>query len=348
MRHRRSKSLLDGLVIVLLSVGASAARGQDEIRYYDRTLKKDAAAIGAIQEETPAGIVYKPVAGASTKEIAAGDITDVIYEMPGALNLVYRRARADERKNPADALKGFQELLSGLSGEKYARAARHIQFKIAMMLARQAEEDPGQIDSATLGLEKFIKEQRGGWQLLQCARMLSHLQLLKDDSAGARKTFEELAAIPGIPAEIKQEAELLAIEALIPAKQFALAEKKLEELLASMPADSPQALRVRIELAHCQGASGKVAEAAKQLESLIAQTEDKGLKAHAYNALGDCYERGGRNKEALWAYLWVDVIYHQDRQEQAKAMEQLARIFDEQGNKERARIYRDKLKRPEK
>src|SRR5262245_42220885 len=129
------------------------ARGQNEIRYYDRTAKKELGALGSIQEESPAGIIYKPVAGAASKEIPAGDIVDVMYEVPAALNQTYRRARADERKNPAEAIKDYQELQAQLRGDKYGRAARQIHFKIAIILAQQAEDDASQIPAAIEALE---------------------------------------------------------------------------------------------------------------------------------------------------------------------------------------------------
>ena len=59
---------------------------------------------------------------------------------------------------------------------------------------------------------------------------------------------------------------------------------------------------------------------------------------------GMAFAFNGRNQEALWPYLWVDVIYHQDKQEHIKAMEQLARLFEEQGDKTRAKQYRERLK----
>jgi hypothetical protein len=338
------------VILILLLVGAlhaggGQARAQDEVRYHDPAAKKEMVAPGTIQEESPAGIVFKPAVGAS-REIPAGEIVDVNYDVPAALTLEYRHARADERRNPAEALKDYQELLPKLAGEKYARAARHIQFKIAMNLARLAEEDPARTALAIEALERFKKEQAGSWQLLPCARALARLKLQNGDSAGARRTFEELAAVPGISNEVKQEADLMAVEALISGKQIAEAQKRLQALSSSVPTDSSQAIRVRIEQAHCLGASGKMDEAAKQLETLISQTEDKNLKARAYNVLGDCYQQNAREKDAMWAYLWVDVIYHQDRREHVRAMEQLAKIFDDQGNKERARIYHDKLKQP--
>ena len=80
------------------------------------------------------------------------------------------------------------------------------------------------------------------------------------------------------------------------------------------------------------------------LRCIIAKTTDKDLKALAYNALGDCYRLNSQPKEALWPYLWVDVIYHQDRQEHAKAMAALAKLFEELGDAPRAKEYKDKLK----
>ena len=109
--------------------------------------------------------------------------------------------------------------------------------------------------------------------------------------------------------------------------------------------DDPRAVRGKIYLAECLGASGKLQDAVTQIEAIIKQTADRNLLGAAYNALGDCYRLNKRGKDALWGYLWVDVIYHQDREEPLKAMQHLARLFDEQGDKFRARQYRDRLKR---
>src|SRR5262249_13794038 len=148
-----------------------------------------------------------------------------------------------------------------------------------------------------------------------------------------------------IPEPMRKECDLLVAEALIRGKKPGEAQKRLEGVLKTLPPDDPYATRVRIYLAQCLAASGKLPEATAQLEGIIAKTNDKELKAVAYNTLGDCYRLNGRNRDALWPYLWVDVIYHQDRQEHIKAMEQLAKLFDEQGDKTRAKQYRDRLKK---
>src|SRR5262249_20162139 len=159
------------------------------------------------------------------------------------------------------------------------------------------------------------------------------------------KTYEELAALPGVGKEVKQECDLQVARVLIRGKQFADAEQRLKQILNSVDADDPQAVRARVHLAECLGASKKLDEAVKQLEGLIAKTTDNDLKALAYNTLGDCYRYNNRPKEALWPYLWVDVIYHQDKREHARAVEQLARLFEELGDKNRAKQYQEKMKR---
>lgn len=338
--------------------GSSGLRAQDTIRYLDRKLAKEPTSVsGTIVEESPVRVVYKPP-GAASREIAATEIIDITYEVPASVRLTYRGALADERKiaDPStreeerkkafnDALKSYQEILPRLAGEKSKFAERHVQYKIARLLARRAQEEPSHLESALAALTKFKKEHADGWQISPCAELMAQLQLEKGDYESARKTYEELAATANIPKEVRQDCELRIIEMLIRGKKLAEAQGKLQAMLKSVPAGDPRAARVSVYQAKCLGASGKLAEAAGQLETIIAKTTDKDLKALAYNALGDCYLLNSKPKEALWPYLWVDVIYHQDRQEHVKAMAELAKLFEDQGDTVRAKEYKEKIKR---
>jgi tetratricopeptide (TPR) repeat protein len=344
--------------LVVLFFASSIAYAQDEIRFADKTTHKETSVLGTILEESPSRLVYKPGTGAGTKEVPALDITDVIYELTGPLKQAYRRALADEKRavDPTskdedrqkagdEAIKEYQDILPSLTGERQKPLQRHVHYKIARLLARQAEDNAAQLDRAIDALQKFKKTFADGWQISDAARLLARMQVLKGDVLGAEKTYQDLAAIPGIPPEVQQECELRAVDALIQGKKYEAAETKLQALQRNVPSGSPQAARVRIYLVLCQGASGKMDEGVRQLEELIAQTADKDQKAVAYNALGDCYRLNGKPKEALWPYLWVDVIYHQDRREHLKAIEQLAKLFDDQGDKTRAKQYRDRVRR---
>jgi tetratricopeptide (TPR) repeat protein len=348
-----------GLYVVLVSllVQVSPARAQDRIRYLDRATKKEGGATGSIQEESPSRVSYRAGPAGTLKTIPALDILDIAYEVPGSVRLDYNRAASDERKADvsakdeeqqkalSDAIQNYQALLPKLSGDKLKYARRHLEYKIARLMVRQAEDDRAQLDTAIEALDKFRKEHPDGWQIIPCAKLLARLQLEKGDPAAAQKAYEELAGLPELPKETKQECDLLAAEAMIWGKKSLQAEQKLQAVLKGLSADDPQAVRARLYLAECLASSGKLPAAVSQLEGIIAQTTDKDVKALAYNVLGDCYRLNGKPKDALWPYLWVDVIYHQNKEEHLKAMAQLAKLFESQGDEARAKAYKDRLKR---
>jgi tetratricopeptide (TPR) repeat protein len=356
MRTKCGALFAAGLVALAGLVSAPAPAGaQDKVTYHDRTAKKDIEASGSIQSESPSKVVLRATTGAALREIPASDILDVVYEVSPRVRLDYQSARGDERKVEIakeedrkkaldEAFKSYQKVQRDLAGEKTRYPARHLQYKVARLLARQAEEDPARLNDAIQALTQFQKEHPDGWQLVHASRLLARLQMDKGDFEAAQKTYEELAATPGIAKETQQECDLLMARAMIRAKKFAEAEKKLQAVLKDVPADDPQATRARIHLAECLGASNKLEDAVKQLEELIAKAPDSDVKALAYNTLGDCYRYNNRPKDALWPYLFVDVVYHQDRREHARAVEQLAKLFDELGDKPRAKQYQDKVR----
>jgi tetratricopeptide (TPR) repeat protein len=353
MRFLSTSGALVGLLVL-----QAPARAQETIRYLDRKTGKEASTIGTITEETPAAVACKPGAGSGTKEISALDIYDVEYDVPGKVKLLYKGAEGDEKKaaSPAtrdaerktalgDALAKYQEVLSQLPKERFRFAERHMQYKIARVQALIAEESPEEANAAVDSLTNFVKKYADGWQIGHAARLLARLQMAAADTEGARRTYETLATTANIPKQVREDCDFLIVDALLNGKKFAEAQKKLQSVMQGLSTDDPRATRAKIYLAECLGVSGKLPEGVKQLEAIIAQTSDKKLLGQAYNALGDCYRLSGRGKDALWPYLWVDVIYHQDKEEHIKAMEQLAKLFDEQGDKTRARQYRERLKR---
>lgn len=334
---------------------ALPARADDHVDYYDRAAKKDVSLAGTIQEDSPAGIVFQPNSG-SKKTIAASDITDAEYEVARKLNLDYRSAVNSEKESKtgsrentpqealAQALKKYQDLLPKLTE---AKAKRQVEFKIAKLLALQAEDDLSR-DKAVEKLVQFKKEHPDCWQVSACAKLLARLQIEKDDLPGAQKTYADLAALPKISKEIKDECEILTAQLLVKAKRYAEAEKKLQSLAAGLAPDDPQSVRIQISLAECLAASGKpekVAEAVKKLDDIIGKAADAETKALAYNVKGDCYRLAGKPEEALWAYLWVEVVYHQDKKEEAKALYYLYKIFKDRKDEAKANQFKEKLEK---
>src|SRR5262249_54759497 len=122
-----------------------------------------------------------------------------------------------------------------------------------------------------------------------------------------------------------------------------LALKRVQALAAKLPKDSKFQGRAKVAEAECLAAAKKDAPAIALLRQVIKEANDKNVKALAYNTLGQCLYNGEHLKEARWEFLWVDVVYNQDKAEHAKALYYLAKIFDKLDEKDRAQECRDAL-----
>jgi TolA-binding protein len=91
--------------------------------------------------------------------------------------------------------------------------------------------------------------------------------------------------------------------------------------------------------------TGGVDEAVGIIEKVIhdADPQEKELHARAYNSLGACYEKAGKTKEALLAFLHVDVLYNTVPEAHAEALSHLATLWKAIGQDERARESRQTL-----
>ena len=342
--------------LVLLAAG-SWAPGQEKVRFYDRKAKppKEVTITGVIQEESPARIRIKPARGEARTIPVNNDLIEVEYQVPSLLSQDYRKARNREldfmkptsapgEKQVAlgEAVDAYQKLLPQLKDEK---VKRNIQFKIAKLMANQAESDSGQVGAAIDKLAAFKKEHPDSWQITSATRTLAGLYVIKKDWDNALKTYQDLSKTAGVSGEIVQECDLAIAQILVRAEKYNEAVAKLNELEKTVSSGTPQAVRLQITKANCLAATNKVNEAIGQLESIVSKTSDKDLIAAAFNAMGDCHRNASppQSRAAMWDYLYVDLIYSQNPKEHAKAVFHLSRIFREFNDDKRAKIYEEKL-----
>ena len=131
---------LPALLVVLALANLAAA--DDLVSVRDRTGKSDkpTSVIGTITAETVAGVKLKPGVGPE-KDIPAGDILDVVYEVRPAARLRYNSAMQNEAKKTgpdsakvlAEAEKDYAGVAAQLNDEKSAKILRHIQYKLALI-----------------------------------------------------------------------------------------------------------------------------------------------------------------------------------------------------------------------
>src|SRR4051812_2204227 len=321
------------LASALLMALALPAAAQDRVTYRDRSAKGAALATGKIESESVAGIKL----GART--IPAGDVIDVQYDI-AALKLDYPRAIAAEARSANEAQAVYEGMLKTPAVQNNRAVRRHVDYKIAMLTVARSDEGRDQRQKAIAALERFRKESPESWQLVPLTRTLARLYQDQEppDLDAARKAYEDLAAAPGAPPELKQECQFNAIDLLLVAGKLDDARQKV----ASLPPSDP---RTKVYQIGCQASPDKLADAAKQLEDVIDKTADRGLKAAAYTMLGDVYRRDPKTKkDAVYAYLWVDVVYNDDPAQVAKADGRLAELFGELKDEERAKKFREKVR----
>jgi hypothetical protein len=154
-----------------------------------------------------------------------------------------------------------------------------------------------------------------------------------------------LAKTENLPKEVRQEADLMSVDLLMQSDRPAEAEGKIRSLLGSVPANDPLRPRLEVYQIGCAAKDAKLDEVVNKLETIIANTKDNGLKALAYNTLGDCYKAKEKARDAMWSYLWVDQVYNQDRAEHAKAVDRLAKVFLVLGDQKNADRFKEKLQK---
>src|SRR5262249_32432557 len=155
-----------------------------------------------------------------------------------------------------DALKGYKDVDAQLKDEPNPH--RYLQWKIAEVLAHMSKDDPTKVDAAVAALTAYKTDFATGWEIVPCLKILAQLLEDKGAATGASQAYADLAAVPDLPKELKQESEILGVRLLLRVSKFADAEAKLKALQGGLSRDDPQRTFVDVFLVQSQMAQGKV------------------------------------------------------------------------------------------
>jgi len=338
--------------VVTLAALICVVASQTLVRAVDKVERRDKKAgsvtvSGKILEENVAGIRLKGAGFAKEETIPSSEVLKVTYEdLPAKASLDLGKLAADEQaRNYPALLKGYEgvQALPELKSTP-APVRRYIDYRVANLRGLAAETDE-EVKAAAKALSDFLAAHPDGWESPHAARQLGRLQADTGDYAGATRTFEALEKAPNVPAEFKNEATAALIDIAFQSEQYAVGKTRIEAVAKNPSA--PAALKARTAMYQLglEGAAGDLAATVKKIEEAIAKANDPGLKALGYNVLGDVYQAKGKPRDAMWSYLWVDVVYNQDRGEHLKAMTRLIKIFNKAGDAEKEQLYKEKLAR---
>ena len=238
------------------------------------------------------------------------------------------------------------------------RTKRYFAYKDAALSTRLADSKTGaDFDAeAKKAIEKWAAVSplsRKSYEVWPAAKTTARLQAELNDYGKAAATLGALAATPDLPKELRHEALLLQAAMSLRGKQNAAVEATVGQLAGDKDFPATGGLRDRLNVLKVAAKISLPAsppatpsgEDAAKLQAAIDAAKDPVAKGVGYAALGELHLANGQLRDAMWAYLWVDVVYNQEHDDQVLAVARVAQLFDAMGDKDRADQFREKLTR---
>jgi tetratricopeptide (TPR) repeat protein len=314
---------------------AMAASGSDRVR----TLRSSDA--GELTDVTPTEITMdKGTSG--TRKIPVNEIVSITFhDEPTELT----QARVNVKNG---GYVNASELLQKIDLSKVDRdiVKQDIEFYEALCGAKLALNGTGEVNAAGSRLNDFVRKNRQNFHYWEAIETMGDLLTSSEKFDGAQKQYAELAKAPW--PDYQMRAAVALGRAFQAQDKHADAIQQFDSVLAmSEDSDSAKAQKLSATLgkAISLAATSHVDDATKMVEDVIqnADPEQKELQARAYNALGTSYEKAGKTKDALLAFLHVDVLYSTVPEAHAEALSHLIPLWQAVGQEARAREARQTL-----
>lgn len=337
-RFKRMKIRLRFVVGFVLLAAANHAVAEEDQVYVNR----GASVRGKVAEVSPVQVTVN--VGAQKQSVSTNDIRVINFgdEPPG---LRQGRARAIAGK--------YEQALDDLKKVDAASISRPIlqldlKFYLALCQGRQALSTGAGKTQATQAMLAFVRSAASSNHFFQAADLLGDLAASQGDYENAVKYYGGISSKTPWP-EDRIIAQLAEADARVKQGRFADAQKRYESIL-TQKSDTPEVKRLKllaeVGRARCLAETATVDDAIETLEKLIAENDavDTELFGRAYNALGDCFQIAKKPKDALMAYLHVDILFYGDAETHAESLYHLNKLWQIAKNQDRAAVAGNLLK----
>lgn len=325
------------VLIGLLQISTVASAADVIVRKSEKGLLS-----GEITEVSKTEVVLKPQKGDSLR-IPANDIASIAWTgEPAGINI----ARSDEAGGRYQkALESYQKLQESAKTLK-DNIKVDLQYAIARTTGQMALGDPAKIDAAVKLLTTFKAENSDSYHFYPSLKLLGQLYAAKKDGVQARLTFGQLGQAPWKDYQMASRNAIARLElADNKTQEAAKAFSEVVAMTASSPLEESQRYEAMLGMAKILTTQSKYDDALKLLDEVIAKAspEDSQVQAEAYVRQGDCLQSQGKDKDALLAYLHVDVLFAREQQLHAESLFHLTRLWAKVGQPGRAAEARERL-----
>ena len=336
--NQRFHSLL--VVVIVFAAAASLSSTRAAAQGFDRVRVGTTVEVGNIKGMDE--LKVKLSKGVLEKEIQVNEITDIAFARePVDLPIARNNAASGGYQNALKALARID-----LQDVRRDEIKQDIEFYKVFCKSKLAITGEGDLREVGLELLNFVRENKQNFHYYQAVETLGDLLVAMGRFDKAQEQYAILAAAPWD--DFKLRANVLEGRALVAQNKHSDAIQRFDDALA-MEADTPSAkelhLAATLGKATSLAETGQVDQAIKMVYDVIATAEPEAadLHARAYNALGHCYLKGTQQKDALLAFLHVDVLYSGYPAAHAEALYYLAPLWEAIGQGERARKARELL-----
>lgn len=280
---------------------------------------------GTVTGMTKTELSFKPQTGDEIK-IPVNDIVTIDWnEAPAEVNL----GKADEAGGRFEsALSRYAKVAEEARGSDMLKT--DLQFLIARTTARMALTDPEKRDDAIAKLNGFLKGNSDNFRFYDAQQFLGQVQLAKGDYAAARTAFETIGQAPW--SDFKLAASVSLGRVLMAEKKLDEAAQAFDQAIASAgtsPAEVSRKYEAMVGKARALIAQQKETEALTVLTEVVdkADPDDAAMLAEAYVLQGNCLQAASKPKEAVLAYLHVDVLFPRESAAHAEALYNLVKLW---------------------
>jgi len=337
IRHRH---FINSLAFALAASFAATGFAADSILL--KSTNKQLA--GKIESVSKTAVVIKTgLRKDKPVSVPVNDIARIDWDgTPPTLN-AFLTAEANGRYK--DAYDGYDKFLKDAKTSDNVKA--DLRFFMARATAKLALGDPTKVAAAIGTLEAFRKANPDSYHHYELVALLGDLQLSAKNYADASRNFAELAKAPWKDVQLAArvaEARVLLVQNK-PQPALAIYEDVLKQV-SSEPLMKPLKNQAALGKAACLQQTSKNDEALKALRDVVdgATAAETELLAEAYTLQGDSYRALGRPKEALLAYLHVDVLFTRETKYHPKSLYYLSQLWAEVGKPVRAGTAKARLK----
>ncbi|WP_298869254.1 tetratricopeptide repeat protein [uncultured Gimesia sp.] len=262
--------------------------------------------------------------GTKSVKIPANEVQRIRWDgEPPQLNI----ARNQEANgNYAAALEEYKKAQAKGS----ANLKKDLQFMIARATSKSALSNPAALDGGIKMLDTFVKANGDHYRYYSAMKLLGKAHLAKKDYTAANTAFGAVERSPWKDYQMdakNMKARVMLAQGNI--KGALAAFNAVAKMDAKTEPEQASKRAAQLGSAVCLEKDGKQKEAIKILDEIIKTTssQQSPLLAEAYLRKGDCFRELGESKEALIAYLHIDVLFSKEPAIHAQALFHLSTLW---------------------